>query len=396
MWSETSYQSSLAQLAISLLPIQMCIIYNGHVLNGKTVALVIKCYNEEKQILKVLKNVPDFADKIVVVNDKSTDNTAKVVADYIANNHQVSHTVSHEERALKDDGYDNAEKALRALKNLEAKKFAPYEIYNKNKLTDRVVLINHLENGGPGAAVATGYKWCRDSQMGCTVVVDGDGQMDLSELEAMCLPVVNGEADYTKANRLKHRSALLVMPKVRFFGNSVLSLLTKVASGYWYVTDTQAGFTAISLEALEGIRLHQLYKLYGYPNDMLVKLNISGATIKEIRSKPVYNVGEESNMVVFKVIPKISWLLFRSFWVRLYKKYLFRDFHPLFLLYHFSMALFLVDVFVFKHMLDQISDGRSVTFQSLVVFVFLAISAFQSFIFAMWMDMMDNDRLYKS
>ncbi len=358
--------------------------------------MVIKCYNEENQIVKVLKSVPDFVDKIVVINDRSADRTSEVVKTYMKNNRQSSPDTRTDQRILKDDGYDEAERALRELKKQEDTMFTPHKVINEKPTQDRIILIDHMENGGPGAAVATGYKWCRDHQIDCTSVIDGDGQMDLSELEAICLPVVDGEVDYVKANRLKHRSALLVMPKVRFFGNSILSLLTKVASGYWYVTDTQTGYTSISLDALEGIRLHQIYKGYGYPNDMLVKLNVSGATLKEIQSKPVYNIGEKSDLDVFKVIPKISWLLFRSFWIRIYKKYLFRDFHPLFLLYQFSFLLFLADIFVFKRILDQVTSGRSITFQSLIVFVFLAISGFQAFIFAMWMDMMDNDRLYKS
>jgi len=366
------------------------------VLKGKAVAVVIKCYNEEKQIIKVLRSIPDFVDKILVVNDKSTDKTAKVVNNYIKGCREKSFSTKREEGILKEDGYSKAEFALRELKKLENTKFTPHKVVNKNPHEDRVILISHLVNGGPGAAVATGYRWCRDHKIYCTAVIDGDGQMDLSELEPICMPVVDGKTDYVKANRLKHRSALLIMPKIRFLGNSILSLLTKVASGYWFVTDTQTGYTAISLEALEGIRLHQIYKGYGYPNDMLVKLNVTGATLKEIQSKPVYNIGEKSDLDVFKVIPKISWLLFKSFWIRLYKKYLFRDFHPLFMLYHFSFALFLANLFVSKRIFDQVISGKPITFQSLIVFVFLAISGFQAFIFAMWMDMMDNDRLYKS
>jgi hypothetical protein len=219
--------------------------------------------------------------------------------------------------------------------------------------------------------------------------------MDPSELENICLPVVNSEVDYVKANRLSHRSALLVIPKIRFFGNSVLSLLTKIASGYWRVSDTQTGYTAIGLKALDAIRLYEIYRSYGCPNDILVKLNIAFCTIREIPSKPVYNIGEKSKMKELRVVPKISWLLFKSFWKRLYMKYLFRDFHPLFLLYHFAFILLLIDLPIFLKILEVVLKGHTVTLQSLLLFVLLSLSGFQSLFFAMWMDMMDNERLQK-
>ena len=145
--------------------------------------------------------------------------------------------------------------------------------------------------------------------------------------------------DYVKGNRLIHRSSWFVIPKIRYFGNSLLSVLTKIASGYWHISDTQTGYTAISKSALNSIHLHKIYKSYGVPNDILVKLNIAFCTIREVEIKPIYSIGENSKMKIYKVIPCISWLLFRSFFKRLWVKYLFRDFHPLFLLYHGSFIL---------------------------------------------------------
>jgi hypothetical protein len=246
-----------------------------------------------------------------------------------------------------------------------------------------------------GGAIATGYKWCKDHRIDCTAVMAGDGQMDPDELENLCNPIVNNEVDYVKANRLVHRSALFVIPKIRFFGNSLLSLFTKVASGYWRVSDTQSGFTAISLAALDAIRIYGIYKGYGCPNDILVKLNIAFCTVREVPSKPIYNVGEKSKMNELKVVPKISWLLFNLFWKRLYHKYLFRDFHPLFLFYHFALILLIINFPVLIKIVDTLLVGKTVTLQSLMVFVLLTISGFQSLFFAMWMDMMDNERLQK-
>jgi len=224
----------------------------------------------------------------------------------------------------------------------------------------------------------------------------GDGQMDPAELESICLPVINEEIDYVKGNRLIHGSAKLVMPKTRFIGNSILSILTKIASGYWHVSDTQTGYTAISLSALSSIRLSDIYNKYGMPNDMLVKLNIAFCTLKEVKIKPVYNIGEQSKMKVGIVIPLISWLLFKSFFKRLWVKYLFRDFHPLFLLYHFAIVLGVLSLPYAVKIISLAWSGQEVNPVTMLAFFILFTGSFQSFLFAMWMDIQDNERLYKS
>jgi hypothetical protein len=224
----------------------------------------------------------------------------------------------------------------------------------------------------------------------------GDGQMDPDELESICRPVIDDQIDYVKGNRLIHRSALLVIPKVRYFGNSILSILTKLASGYWHVSDTQTGYTAISNKALNAIRLYDIYKSYGMPNDMLVKLNIAFCTLKEVEIKPIYDIGEKSKMKIFKVVPKISFLLIKSFFKRLWVKYLFRDFHPLFLLYNFSFLLFIIWLpYLYKMIKILILDSNA-SVETLFAFTFIGVTSIQFFLFAMWMDIQDNERLYKN
>jgi glycosyltransferase involved in cell wall biosynthesis len=291
--------------------------------------------------------------------------------------------------------YNPAEVVLQEKNRRERNLFTPSEIANTNPEQERIILINHTQNGGVGAAIATGYKWCKDYGIDCTAVMAGDGQMDPSELESICRPVVEENLDYVKGNRLIHRSAWLIIPKTRFFGNSVLSLLTKLASGYWHVSDTQTGYTAISNKALNSVNLHRIYKSYGMPNDLLVKLNIAFCTIREVEIKPIYNVGEQSKMKIFKVIPTVSLLLLRSFFKRLWIKYLFRDFHPLFILYHFSFILFFLAVPYGIKITYLTLSGHSINPVTLMVFVFLFISSFQSLLFAMWMDIQDNERLNK-
>ncbi|MCD4811913.1 glycosyltransferase family 2 protein [bacterium] len=363
-------------------------------LKNKTIAVVVPAYNEEEQIGMVIESMPDYVDRIVIVNDLSKDKTAEVVKKYIENDKSEVRDLNHRKKIVPNK-YNYAEIVVEKMREDENGYYIPSEVVNKDPKNSRIILINHLENGSVGAAIATGYKWCLDNNLDCTAVMAGDGQMDPGELEEICMPVVNEEVDYVKGNRLKHRSASLVIPKVRFFGNSVLSLMTKIASGYWQISDTQTGYTSISLNALQGINIYNIYKSYGCPNDILVKLNIANFAIREIPIKPIYNVGEKSKMRVFKVIPRISWLLFKLFWTRMYKKYLFRDFHPLFLLYHLSIVLFLANIPYTIAVVNDVFGGHKISTNSFVAFIFLAISGFQALVFAMWMDMMDNERLQK-
>ena len=310
-------------------------------LNSKTVAVVVPAYNEEAQIGRVIETMPDFVDRIVIVDDKSRDASLQVVSDYIARSEyrDTAPIPTFQYIASDPHGFDRANRVIAVKLRMEEKLYIPARVVNETPDTDRIILIEHLENGGVGAAIATGYKWCRDHAIDCTAVMAGDGQMDPGELRKICDPVINGEVDYVKGNRLIHPSAPLIIPPLRYFGNSVLSIMTKMASGYWHISDTQTGYTSISLRALRSVKLYDIYRRYGMPNDMLVKLNIAFCTIREIEIKPVYNIGEHSKMKIWKVVPTVSALLFRSFFKRLYAKYLLRDFHPLFLLYHFAFVL---------------------------------------------------------
>jgi len=364
-------------------------------INDKTVAVVVPAYNEETQIGMVIDTMPDFVDRIIVVNDCSKDNTSQLVKEYITKQNPVKELPKKDKKKI--SRYNRAEEVANKINIEEMKYFASSEIMNEKPETNRIILIDLLKNSGVGASIARGYKWCKDNDIDVTAVMAGDGQMDPDELYDICKPVIEENIDYVKGNRLIHRSAWLVIPKIRFFGNSILSVLTKVASGYWHVSDTQTGYTAISKKALNSIRLYDIYKNYGMPNDMLVKLNIAFCTLKEVEIKPIYDVGEKSKMKVLKVIPRISFLLFKSFFKRLWIKYLFRDFHPLFLLYNLSLILFLASLPFALDIIEKVfTKGESIVSNNLIVFIFLVISSFQSLLFAMWMDIQDNDRLYKS
>lgn len=358
-------------------------------IKGKKIAVVVPAYNEEAQIGMVINSMPEFVDRIVVVNDGSKDNTAEVVRGYIAGDKRDTIQIKRNRLVVEETIYNRADLVLQQIRDEEESKYPKYEVVNDGE-TDRIVLINQ-KNSGVGAAIAVGYKWCREFAIDCTAVMAGDGQMDPSELFDIVSPVLEDDVDYVKGNRLSHPAAKYIVPQIRYFGNNVLSLMTKVASGYWSVSDTQTGYTAISYAALNKIDLYDIYPSYGCPNDILIKMNIIGGVLKEIPIKPVYNVGERSKMKPFSVAPKIMKILIRGFWKRLWNKYFVCGFHPLFVFYMLGLLMTIVDIpITVKLIVDVIIKNGSVTVGWYITFLLLTLFAFQSIGFGMWMDMQDN------
>ena len=362
-------------------------------LNNKTVAVVIPAYNEENQIDLVLETMPGFVDRVIVVNDCSKDKTEQGTKNFI---NQLGEFQLPEPKIKKSSNnfYNKANEIIEQWNKDEIKYFAPANIIHENP-DKRLVIINLVKNSGVGSAIARGYKWAKDNNIDCTAVMAGDGQMDPDELYSICEPVVFDSIDYVKGNRLSHKSAKALIPKKRYLGNSILSILTKIASGYWHITDTQTGYTAISNKALNKIDLYKIYPRYGMPNDMLVKLNIENCSIKEVDIKPIYFIGEQSKMKIRKVIPRISWLLTKSFFKRIWVKYLKKSFHPLFILYHMGLSLLLISIPFGVKILMKVFTQTDANPVTVLAFALLFITGFQSLMFAMWMDIQDNEHLNK-
>jgi glycosyltransferase involved in cell wall biosynthesis len=312
------------------------------VLEGKTVAVVIPAYDEESLVATTIEGVPAFVDRIIVVDDASTDETGAAAR-----------------RA--GDG--------------------------------RVEVIRHERNAGVGAAIVTGYERAVAQGVDVTCVMAADNQMDPVDLEKIALPVVRGQLEYAKANRLISGEAWRVIPRSRYLGNAVLSLLTKIASGYWHVADSQSGYTAASREILEQLDLERIYPRYGFPNDMLVHLNVWNARVRDIPSRPVYNVGERSGIKIRKVVPSISWLLLKGFFWRMREKYVIRDFHPLVFFYvlGFLMTLLGLGLGIAEVVLRIL--GNAVSVGTVVLVALLLIFGSQFTLFAMWFDMESNKDL---
>jgi len=311
----------------------------------KTVCVVVPAYNEEKLISRVIETMPDYVDRIVVVDDKSTDRTADIVRDY----------------AEQSNG--------------------------------RLVLIQHSENQGVGGAIVTGYKWARDNRMAVAAVMAGDAQMDPEDLPGLLDPVVTDQVDYAKGNRLFTGNAWQIIPKIRYLGNSYASLLTKIASGYWHVADSQSGYTVINLSALEALDLDNIYKRYGMPNDILVKLNIFNFRVRDVPVKPIYNIGEVSMLKARKIMITLPWLLLRDFLYRLKEKYIIRDFHPLIFFYMLGLFFGVATIVLFVRLFWlRFASGRYPPINALAA-MFSFMSSAQFTLFAMWFDMESNKEL---
>jgi glycosyltransferase involved in cell wall biosynthesis len=312
------------------------------VLHGKRVAVVVPAHDEESLVAGVLAAMPEFVDRVYVVDDASTDATS--------------------ERAR--DGGDG-----------------------------RVEVIRHDRNEGVGAAIVTGYRRALAEGIDVACVMAGDGQMDPSDLETLAGAVARGEVDYAKANRLVTGQAWNLIPRSRYLGNAMLSLLTKIASGYWHVADSQSGFTAIARDTLAKLDLDRLYRRYGFPNDMLVSLNVWNARVRDFPSQPIYNVGERSGIRVARVVPAISWLLLRRFLWRLGEKYVIRDFHPL--VFFYALGILLTSIGLVLGIVETVLRllGNDLTPATVILVALLLISGIQFTLFAMWFDMESNKDL---
>ncbi len=311
---------------------------------GKRVAVVVPARDEEALLPQTLAGIPDFVDRVYVVDDASRDATP--------------------ERARAAAAAD-----------------------------PRIEVLVHERNRGVGAAIVSGYERAIADRIDVTCVMAADNQMDPADLEGLVGPVVRGEVDYAKANRLFTGQAWQLIPKHRYLGNAVLSLLTKIASGYWHVADSQSGYTAVNLDTLERLDLDRIYPRYGFPNDMLVHLNIVNARVRDFPSRPVYGVGERSGIKLRSVVPRISWLLVKGFFWRLREKYVIRDFHPLVFFYFFGLLMTAAGLGLGIALIVLRSLGHGITAATGVLVALLLIFGSQFTLFAMWFDMESNKDL---
>ena len=248
-------------------------------LHEYSIATVIPCFRVEKEIAAVISGLPDYIKHVIVIDDASPDETAKLVRD---------------------------------LARQDA----------------RIVLLRHEKNQGVGGATITGFRKALELGAQIVIKVDGDGQMDVNYLSDLLVPLILGQADYTKGNRFRDFRALQKMPAIRRFGNMVLGFLTKAATGYWNLFDPTNGFVAIRSNVLAQLPLDAVDKTYFFETSMLSNLYLLGAVVRDIPMPARY--GEEISSL------SIQRSAF-EFPIKLVKNF-FRRIILMNLIYDFSMA----------------------------------------------------------
>ena len=216
---------------------------------GMSIGVVIPARNEVEHLAGVLSGIPSFVDKVVVVDDGSSDGTGKLAGD---------------------------------------------------------ADVVRLEGEGVGSAIDHGHRRLlevMDSEF-ISVVMAGDGQMDPDDMVSLITPIVNRQAHHSKGERLDRAGK---MPLYRRIGTFILSILTTLACGQT-IRDPQCGYTATSSEVLESWNWKRSWKGYGYPNWWLMALSEKGWRISHVPVRAIYE-GQKSGIRISSFLPKVAVML---------------------------------------------------------------------------------------
>lgn len=313
--------------------------------NNKKIGVVVPALNEEELIADTLNGIPSYVDCIYVINDGSEDDTFNIVNNFIISDSRFKQIV-HETRM------------------------------------------------GLGRSLIDGYAASINDDCDIIAVMAGDNQMHPEDLVNIIRPIVDGVADYTKGNRLLNQDTWGKMPKYRFIGNSILSILTKFATGYWKSIDPQCGYTAISKEALIRIPYFNMLKGYGYNASILYMLNLKDLKVTDVKVKAVYGK-EKSKIKIINYILVVTRLLGELFVKRVFIKYIVIDFHPLSIFYLFGIfGVFFLSLPLAIRVLYKYIELTYIPTTSLLLFIFTSMMSIQFILTAISMDIDENKSLW--
>ncbi len=309
----------------------------------RLVSVIIPAYNEEYLIKKTVDSVPGYVDKIYAINDASTDET------------------------------------LAVLRKLE----------RSNK---KLVVLNPESNGGVGHSIKLGLREAQEDGMDLAAVMAGDAQMDPEYLPVLIDNLIDRKLDYVKANRFLHREALKTMPAYRRIGNIVVTILTKFATGYYSIFDTQNGYVVYSRKAIDQLPYDMLSDRYDYENTVLIGLSIIGARVGDVAIPALYGE-EKSTIKLFSTVAKVLSSLTKGFWKRIFYKYMLYNFHPIALFLTSGVLLFGVGTVVGLWILFERIFGNNVPTSGTVMLAVLPILlGFQLLLTALTLDVAQEDR----
>lgn len=241
-----------------------------------SIFVVIPSYNAEAHLEKVVAGIVNFADQIIVVDDRSQDETLRIATDLATKNPKIK-------------------------------------------------IVRHATNQGVGGAVLSGYQMAYQNGADIIVKIDSDDQMDPAYLPSLVKPILNHQADYTKGNRFLHDHELKNMPAIRRFGNMGLSFLTKMASGYWNIFDPTNGYTAISARMVPLLDLQRIDRRFFFETSMLLELGRLRAVVKDV-SIPARYQDENSSLSEWKTLIEFPPKLISGFCQRILYQYFLKDF----------------------------------------------------------------------
>lgn len=288
----------------------------------------------------VVRTMPDLVDSIIVIDDCSTDSTSEAAS-------------------------------------------APGD--------PRVTLVRHDANQGLGASLADAHKRALAAGGDIMVVMAGDAQMDPEYLPALLEPILRDGYDFAKGNRFFSSGSWSGMPRHRVFGNVVLTFLTKVATGYWDMFDPQNGYTAITRRASERIDWDDLAHDYSFENDVLARLGLIRARIKDVDIPAVYGA-EVSDIKLPKVVPSLLRTLRRSFWRRFWLQYVARSFSPVALFAFASSALLLWSLAWGVWVVVERVEGVTPTTATVMIVVLPFLMGFELMLAAFVLDIMNSPK----
>jgi glycosyltransferase involved in cell wall biosynthesis len=240
-----------------------------------SVAVVIPCYRVKNSIINLIESITPAVSYIIVIDDGCPDGTGKFV-----------------ESKIQDE---------------------------------RVTVLFNNENLGVGGAVKTGYRFALSVNADIIVKLDGDGQMDPTLVPTLLEPIRDHRADYTKGNRFYNIENVKNMPKLRIFGNLILSFFAKFSTGYWRIFDPNNGFTAVTSSALRQLDLEKIDNRYFFESDMLFRLNLARAVVIDVPMEAKYG-SEISNLSVKRAASEFPMKHTRNFFKRVAYTYYLRDF----------------------------------------------------------------------
>ena len=235
------------------------------------IGVVVPAYNEQRQIFRTIIDLPEFVDQVIVIDDGSTDDMIEVLTEL-------------------------------------------------KKTRENLLIIQHSKNRGVGAAIQTGYEACLKLGINFAIVIGGDGQMDPKYFSTLIEKIVHSNKDYVKVYRQDLKFGISKIPTIRVFGQTVLTLMTNLATGLWEIRDSQAGYTIANKKCMEVLTSNGIFEGYGVPNDILIKCSLFNLRVGEVFTPPIYGVGEVSRLKPLKVILPILKLLVRGFLYRVFIK----------------------------------------------------------------------------